>query len=58
MKSELKRIKKYYGEEMMHLCRELFPSIFTPDIISALSSALIKVISDNLIKVLDIKVKY
>ena len=27
MKSELKRIKKYYGEEMMHLCRELFPTI-------------------------------
>lgn len=27
MNDELKRIKKIYGEEMMHLCRELFPSI-------------------------------
>ena len=24
---DLKLIKKYYGEEMMHLCRELFPTI-------------------------------
>ena len=24
---ELKKIKKNYGEEMMHLCRELFPSL-------------------------------
>ncbi len=27
MNNELKEIKKIYGEEMMHLCRELFPSI-------------------------------
>ena len=27
MNDELKQIKKIYGEEMMHLCRELFPSI-------------------------------
>lgn len=27
MTEELKRIKHLYGEEMMHLCRELFPSI-------------------------------
>ena len=27
MNNELKQIKKIYGEEMMHLCRELFPSI-------------------------------
>ena len=27
MNSELKRIKKLYGEEMMHLCRRLFPTI-------------------------------
>lgn len=27
MNSELKKIKKYYGEEMMHLCRELFSTI-------------------------------
>ena len=26
-KEELKQIKKLYGEEMMHLCRELFPTI-------------------------------
>ena len=24
---DLKLIKKYYGEEMMHLCRRLFPTI-------------------------------
>ena len=29
---ELKKIKKLYGEEMMHLCRDLFPSILeTPE---------------------------
>ncbi len=27
MNNELKEIKKLYGEEMMHMCRELFPSI-------------------------------
>lgn len=27
MNEELKKIKKIYGEEMMHLCRSLFPSI-------------------------------
>ena len=27
MNDELKQIKKIYGEEMMHLSRELFPSI-------------------------------
>ena len=27
MSDELKQIKKIYGEEMMHLCRELFPTI-------------------------------
>ena len=27
MNEELKIIKKIYGEEMMHLCREMFPSI-------------------------------
>ncbi len=27
MSEELKQIKKIYGEEMMHLCRELFPTI-------------------------------
>ena len=27
MEDELKQIKKLYGEEMMHLCRDLFPSI-------------------------------
>ena len=27
MSDDLKLIKKYYGEKMMHLCRELFPTI-------------------------------
>ena len=27
MKDDLKLIKKHYGECMMHLCRELFPTI-------------------------------
>ncbi len=27
MNEELKQIKKIYGEEMMHICRELFPTI-------------------------------
>jgi len=27
MNNDLKIIKKYYGENMMHLCRELFPTI-------------------------------
>ena len=27
MSEELKRIKKRYGERMMHLCRDLFPTI-------------------------------
>ena len=27
MNGELRQIKKIYGEEMMHLCRELFPTI-------------------------------
>ena len=27
MSEELKQIKKIYGEEMMHLCRDLFPTI-------------------------------
>ena len=27
MNKDLKLIKKYYGENMMHLCRELFPTI-------------------------------
>ncbi len=27
MNEDLKRIKKKYGEDMMHLCRDLFPTI-------------------------------
>ncbi len=27
MDGDLKKIKKYYGEDMMHLCRNLFPTI-------------------------------
>ena len=34
MDNELKQIKKIYGEEMMHLCRELFSSILeTPGLL-------------------------
>ena len=31
MKSELNKIKKYYGEDMMHLCKKLFPTILEKD---------------------------
>ena len=27
MNKDLKVIKKHYGEKMMHLCRELFPTL-------------------------------
>ena len=27
MNEDLKIIKKHYGEKMMHLCRELFPTL-------------------------------
>ena len=27
MNNDLKKIKKHYGEAMMHLCRKLFPTI-------------------------------
>lgn len=27
MNYDLKMIKKYYGEDMAHLCRELFPTL-------------------------------
>lgn len=27
MSKELDKIKKYYGEKMMHMCREMFPRI-------------------------------
>ncbi len=34
MNEELKRIKKKYGEELMHLCRKLFPTILeTPNLL-------------------------
>ena len=35
--NDLKIIKKQYGEKMMHLCRDLFPSLLeTPGVISKL----------------------
>lgn len=40
MKSDLKKIKKYYGESMMHLCRELFPTILEEE--GALSKILLE----------------
>ena len=38
---DLKLIKKYYGENMMHLCRELFPTLLETD------GLLFKILSDN-----------
>ena len=38
---DLKLIKKYYGENMMHLCRELFPTILETE------GLLFKLLSDN-----------
>lgn len=39
--NDLKLIKKHYGEKMMHLCRELFPTILERD------GLLYKLISEN-----------
>ena len=37
MDDDLKKIKKYYGEDMMHLCREMFPTILeTPGLLYSL----------------------
>lgn len=41
MNSELKKIKKHYGEKMMHLCRELFSIILEHD------NYLFKILQDN-----------
>ena len=41
MNSELKKIKKHYGEKMMHLCRELFSTILEHD------NYLFKILQDN-----------
>lgn len=38
---DLKLIKKHYGEDMMHLCRELFPTLLEEE------GLLFKLISDN-----------
>lgn len=42
MNDELKKIKKLYGEEMMHVCRKLFPTILEKQ------GFLLKILSDNL----------
>ena len=42
MNNELKEIKKIYGEEMMHLCRELFPTILEKE------GLLLKMLENNL----------
>ena len=35
--ADLKTIKRYYGEKIMHLCRDLFPSLLeTPGVLSNL----------------------
>lgn len=41
MNYDLKKIKKYYGEEMMHLCRELFPTILEEE------GALLKIMEET-----------
>lgn len=50
---DLKRIKKIYGEEMMHLCRELFPTIL--EVEGLLSSLLEKAIAPTKSLAKDIK---
>ncbi len=42
MNSELKKIKKIYGERMMHLCRTLFPTILEHE------GLLLSVLTDNI----------
>ena len=42
MNEELRRIKKIYGEEMMHVCRKLFPTILEK------KGFLLKILTDNL----------
>jgi len=44
MNSDLKIIKKYYGEKMMHLCREHFPTILEHQ------GELSKILTDNFAK--------
>ncbi len=41
MTEELKKIKKLYGEEMMHLCRDLFPDILEEE------GTLLEILQDN-----------
>ena len=41
MNNDLKKIKKYYGEDMMHLCRELFSTILEE------SGVLLKILEDS-----------
>lgn len=41
LNQDLKDIKKYYGENMMHLCRELFPSLLEQE------GLLFRIISDH-----------
>ena len=41
MNEDLKIIKKHYGEKMMHLCRELFPTLLEQE------GLLSKLILDN-----------
>lgn len=42
---DLKLIKKYYGEKMMHLCRKLFPTLLDNELYE--EGTLFKLISDN-----------
>ena len=43
MNSELKQIKKIYGEDMMHLCRRLFPTVLEEE--GKLLNTLMKVLA-------------
>jgi len=56
MERDLKWIKKHYGEEMMHLCRSLFPKILETE--GLLSSILQQHFKNNKFLARDIKNQY
>ena len=53
MSNDLKIIKKYYGENMMHLCRELFPTILETE--GLLSKIMLDTFAPNRLLFDDIK---
>ena len=42
MNNELKQIKKIYGEDMMHLCRSIFPNVLEKE------GKLLEILQDNI----------